>query len=91
ETWRVILCWASADREIEVDTQGIPMSLVNLQVRSGIDSKSPFFRQLNIATFGHRVVRYTPMTMFGKTWQEKLPGACLAVLVADTWRDSQVD
>ncbi|CAM9948387.1 unnamed protein product [Ectocarpus sp. 6 AP-2014] len=90
ESWRVILCWASAGREIEVDTQGIPISLVNLQVRSGVDSQSPFFRQLNIATFGHRVVRYAPITAFGKKWQKQLPGACLAVLVADVWRDSQV-
>ncbi|CAB1096640.1 unnamed protein product [Ectocarpus sp. CCAP 1310/34] len=91
DTWRVILCWASAGRRIDVDTQGIPISLVNLQVRSGVDSQSPFFRQLNIATFGHRVVRYAPITAFGKKWQEQLPGACLAVLVADAWRDSQVD
>ncbi|CAN0325164.1 unnamed protein product, partial [Ectocarpus sp. 6 AP-2014] len=90
ESWRVILCWASAGREIEVDTQGIPISLANLQVRSGVDSQSPFFRQLNIATFGHRVVRYAPITAFGKKWQKQLPGACLAVLVADVWRDSQV-
>ncbi|CAM9189604.1 unnamed protein product [Pylaiella littoralis] len=89
ESWRVILCWASAGRRIEVDT-GIPISLVSLQVRSGIDSQSPFFRQLNIATFGHRVVRYAPITAFGKKWQKQLPGACLAVLVADVWRDSQV-
>ncbi|CAB1108186.1 unnamed protein product [Ectocarpus sp. CCAP 1310/34] len=77
DTWRVILCWASAGRRIDVDTHGIPISLVNLQ--------------LNIATFGHRVVRYAPITAFGKKWQEQLPGACLAVLVADAWRDSQVD
>ena len=38
ESRRVILCWASAGREIEVGTQGIPVSLlVNLQVRSGVD------------------------------------------------------
>ncbi|CAN0321470.1 unnamed protein product, partial [Ectocarpus fasciculatus] len=30
ESWRVILCWASAGRRIEVDT-GIPISLVSLQ------------------------------------------------------------
>ncbi|CAB1114907.1 unnamed protein product [Ectocarpus sp. CCAP 1310/34] len=84
DTWRVIFCWASAGRRIDVDTQGIPISLVNLQVRSGVDSQSPFFRQLNIATFGHRVVRYAPIAAFGKKWQEQqLPGACLAVLVAD--------
>ncbi|CAB1096373.1 unnamed protein product [Ectocarpus sp. CCAP 1310/34] len=91
ETWRVILCWASAGREIEVNTQGIPISLVDLQVRSGVDSQSPLFRPLTIATFGHRVVRYAPITAFRKKWQEQLPGACLVVLVADAWRDSQVD
>ena len=90
DTWRVILCWASAGRRIEVDPRGIPFSLVDLQVRSGIDSQSPRFRQLNIASFGHRLVQYTPMTTFGKIWQEQLPGACLAVLIADAWRDSQV-
>ena len=36
ETWRTILCWASAGRRIEVDTEGIPVSLANLQVEKGI-------------------------------------------------------
>ena len=31
------------------------------------------------------------MTAFIITWQERLPRACLAVVVADAWRDSQVD
>ncbi|CAN0341091.1 unnamed protein product [Ectocarpus sp. 6 AP-2014] len=31
DTWRVILCWASAGRRIEVDPRGIPFSLVELQ------------------------------------------------------------
>ncbi|CBJ27580.1 hypothetical protein Esi_0075_0065 [Ectocarpus siliculosus] len=31
DTWRVILCWASAGRRIEVDPRGIPFSLVDLQ------------------------------------------------------------
>ena len=55
ETWRAILCWASAGRRIEVDTQGIPVSLANLQVRSGVDPQGLLFRQLNIASFGHRL------------------------------------
>ncbi|CAB1101988.1 unnamed protein product [Ectocarpus sp. CCAP 1310/34] len=55
DTWRTILCWGSAGREIEVDHEGIPTSLSNLQVRAGIDSPSPSFRQLNIASFGNRV------------------------------------
>ena len=91
DTWRAILCWASAGRRIDVDHQGIPASLINLQVRAGINSESPHFRQLNIASFGHRLVRYEPLTAFGITWKERLPGACLAVLVADAWRDCQID
>ncbi|CAM9601814.1 unnamed protein product, partial [Ectocarpus sp. 6 AP-2014] len=30
------------------------------------------------------------LTEFGVIWKERLPGACLAVLVADSWRDCQV-
>ncbi|CAB1102471.1 unnamed protein product [Ectocarpus sp. CCAP 1310/34] len=77
DTWRAILCWGSAGRRIEIDHEGIPASLSNLQ--------------LNIASFGHRVVRYEPLTTFGMTWKKRLPGACLAVLVADAWRDCQLD
>ncbi|CAM9171524.1 unnamed protein product [Sphacelaria rigidula] len=91
DTRRAILCWGSAGRRIEVDHEGIPASLSNLQVRAGIDSPSPSFRQLNIASFGNRVVRYKHLTTFGMTWKKRLPGACLAVLVADAWRDNQVD
>ncbi|CAB1099457.1 unnamed protein product [Ectocarpus sp. CCAP 1310/34] len=89
ETWRVILCWVSLDKRIDVDAQGIPYSLVDLQVRSSLDSHSPRFRQLNIASFGHRIVRYAPKTTCGKMWQEKCPGSCLAVLIADVRRDSK--
>lgn len=91
DTWRAILCWGSAGRRIEVNHEGIPTSLSNLQVRAGIASPSPSFRELNIASFGNRVVRYEPLTTFGTTWKKRLPGACLAVLVADTWRDCQVE
>ncbi|CAB1116215.1 unnamed protein product [Ectocarpus sp. CCAP 1310/34] len=91
DTWRAILCWGSAGRRIEIDHEGIPASLSNLQVRAGIESSSPRFRQLNIASFGHRVVRYEPLTTFCMTWKKRLPGACLAVLVADAWRDCQLD
>ena len=90
ETWRVILCWGSRGRRIDVNQQGIPTSLVDLQVRAGVISEDPRFRQLNIACFGHRLVRYDPLTEFGTIWKERLPGACLAVLVADSWRDCQV-
>ncbi|CAN0585943.1 unnamed protein product, partial [Ectocarpus sp. 12 AP-2014] len=90
ETWRVILCWGSRGRRIDVNQHGIPTSLVDLQVRAGVTSEDPRFRQLNIASFGHRLVRYDPLTEFGVIWKERLPGACLAVLVADSWRDCQV-
>lgn len=90
-TWRAILCWASAGRRIDVDHEGTPASLVNLQVRAGTDTPSPSFRQLSIASFRHRFVRYEPLTAFGMSWQERFPGACLAILLADTWRDCQVD
>eukprot|EP00903_Cladosiphon_okamuranus_P015607 g14411.t1 len=91
ETWRVILCWGSRGRRIDVNQHGIPTSLVDLQVRAGVISEDPRFRQLNIACFGHRLVWYDPLTEFGFTWKERLPRACLAVLVADSWRDSQID
>ncbi|CAB1121518.1 unnamed protein product [Ectocarpus sp. CCAP 1310/34] len=70
---------------------GIPTSLVGLQVRAGVASEDQRFKQLNIASFGHRLVRHDPLTDFGITWKERDPGACLAVLVADSWRDCQVD
>lgn len=89
-TWRIILCWASDRRRIEVNPQGIPVSLVHLQVRSGINQQSQWFRQLSIASFGHRIVRYHPVTEFAAAWQEQLPGCCLAILVADAWRESQL-
>ena len=62
ETWRVILCWGSRDRRIDVNQHGIPASLVDLHVRAGVTSEDPHFRQLNIASFGHRLVRYDPLT-----------------------------
>lgn len=49
----------TAGRGIGVDTQGIPISLVNLQVRSGVDSQSTRFRQLNTASLRHRLLKYT--------------------------------
>ncbi|CAB1113970.1 unnamed protein product [Ectocarpus sp. CCAP 1310/34] len=91
ETWRVILCWGSRGRRIDVNQHSIPTSLVDLQVRAGVTSEDPRFRQLNIACFGHRLVRHDPVTEFGVTWTERSPGAYLAVLVADSWRDCQID
>ncbi|CAB1108591.1 unnamed protein product [Ectocarpus sp. CCAP 1310/34] len=91
ETWRVILCWGSRGRRIDVNQHGIPASPVDLQVCTGVTSEDPCFRQLNSASFGHRLVKYDPLTEFGSTWKESLPGTCLAVLVADSWQDCQVD
>lgn len=58
------------------------ISLVDLQVRAGIVSENQRFRQLSILSFGHGlVVRYGSLTELGITCKERLPSACLAVLV----------
>jgi hypothetical protein len=46
---------------------------------------------LHIATFGNLCVRYDLETAFAREWQQKLRGACLAIAVADAWRDRQLE
>lgn len=41
DTWRAILCVASAGRRIDVDHEGMPAFLVNKQARASNDSQSP--------------------------------------------------
>lgn len=60
-------------RRIDVDQQDTPASLVNLQVHDGVTSESLHFRQLNIAPFCYRLMRYDLLTEFGFALKKHLP------------------
>ncbi|CAM9623129.1 unnamed protein product, partial [Hapterophycus canaliculatus] len=59
DTWRAILCWGSTGRRVEIDHEGIPTSLSNLQgatepLRNALDGDN-YFRNLYSVLLGRDV------------------------------------
>jgi hypothetical protein len=88
--WRTVVSWMTSNHGQSTLKR---RSFSSLPVRAPLDATDPATgsRCLHIATFGNLCVRYDLETAFAREWQQKLRGACLAIAVADAWRDRQLE